>query len=130
MENLNILALEDEEHNIKAFFGMMKAICEPVSVTVKKTYDEAIAEYHNRKYDALIIDLRLEGEGKQGEEFIRDIRKENTQMPIYILTGVEYDRILSEKDFKEKYNIKRWVKKPIYAGDFCKLLLQDFQMKV
>ena len=127
MDKINILALEDEEHNIKSFFRMMQVLCEPVSITIERNYEQAIEEYNKNQYDALIVDLKLEGEDKQGEDFIREIRKNDTEIPIYILTGVEYDKVLREKFFVEKYKIKRWVKKPIYAGDFCDYLMSDFK---
>jgi hypothetical protein len=53
------------------------------------------------------------------------IRENNPNILIYVLTGVEYGGIPSEKDFREKYAIKKWIKKPIYARDLGRIILAD-----
>lgn len=125
MEKIKMLALEDEAYHERAFFPMLKEVCPNIEVTIAKSFQEAIDKYTSEDFDVLLVDLRLEGSEKQGDDFIRLIRENNPKILIYVLTGVEYGGIPTEKDFTDKYAVKKWVKKPIYAGELGRIILDD-----
>jgi CheY-like chemotaxis protein len=125
MEKVKMLAIEDEPYHERAFFAMLKEVCPSIEVTIATSFQEGIDRYTGQDFDVLLVDLRLEGSEKQGDDFIRLIRENNPNILIYVLTGVEYGGFPSEKGFTEKYGIKKWIKKPKYAGDIGRMILAD-----
>ena len=126
---IKILAVEDDEFNSKSFFRILKVIYTDIAIKVAKDYDEAMDLYTNEDFDVLLVDLDLRGSVKQGWDFISEIRAEDDDITIYVLTGIEYEGVISEKEFTDKYKIKKWIKKPLPARKLYEYLINDFNLK-
>ena len=120
-KKLNILYVEDDitindsmSKLLKLFFNY-----------VKSTFDgkEAL-EYYTKNLnslDLIITDIRMPK--MNGVELIKEIRKVNENIPIYISSGeFQYeDEILALK-------VNEWFQKPIRVNEILEKITEDFQI--
>lgn len=126
MPLIKVLAVEDDEFYSKALFRVMEVEYTDIEVKIARDYDEAVEHYTASDFDLLLVDLDLRGSKKQGWEFIMEIREQDQDIVIYVLTGIEYEGIISEHEFKKKYKVKEWLRKPIPAWELCRYFYKEF----
>ncbi|MDL2241290.1 response regulator transcription factor [Bacteroidales bacterium OttesenSCG-928-L03] len=80
-----ILLIEDDLMLAKALERFFRK--ESFQVTVAGDAESALNEYKNSDYDLILSDVALPG--KSGLEFVEDIRKTNTIVPIILMSGTE-----------------------------------------
>ena len=112
MSVIKILAVEDDEFNSKGFFRVIEVMYHDIEVKIAADYEQAIELYTGEDFDVLLVDLDLRGSKKQGWDFIIEIREQDKDVTIYVLTGIEYEGIIPQPDFGTRYRVKRWLRKP------------------
>lgn len=131
MGAIKILFLEDNVDDCTAFVRVIEKVYKDyLSIHWAKTYEEAIDLYTNDEFDGLLVDLDLRGSYRQGEDFIKEIRANNPDIIIDILTGIDYEGLPPDHKFKERFNVRQWYKKPLFAGDFCHDLCKHFGLEI
>jgi DNA-binding NtrC family response regulator len=84
----------------------------------------AIDAFDSQKYDLVISDLDIKGNDLQGIDFLVHIRKKNQDIPILIVTGVEYVSFHTRKDgtFYEGIKISKQIKKPVRSAKLLSII--------
>ncbi len=112
----HILVIDDEE-DIRASF-VLALTDKGYIVDTAETGKEGIEKERSKKYDLIFLDLKMPG--ISGVEALREIRKENKEIPIYIITAF-YKEFFDELKAAEKEGLSfEIIKKPI---DSNKILL-------
>lgn len=75
--------VDDEESNLLAMQRILEA--EAYQVAVAKQAAAALGLFHRGRYDLVLTDLRMPG--ATGLELLRSIRRENSSLPVLILTA-------------------------------------------
>lgn len=88
-----ILAIDDDEAVRKAFALALED--EECSLTTVDCGEKGIEEVRKEKYDLIFLDLKMPG--INGVETLRQIRKINSHVPVYIVTAFH-------KEFLEELN--------------------------
>ncbi len=83
MRTKNILLVEDEEHLLKTI--QLNLELENFTVTTAVTGTEAIKKFRTNKFELVILDVMLPE--INGFDICEEIRKENKQLPILLLTA-------------------------------------------
>ncbi|RZA07548.1 MAG: response regulator, partial [Proteobacteria bacterium] len=78
-----ILVVDDEESNLVAMQKILSH--EAYQVTTAKQAALALNHFRKESYDLVLTDLRMPG--VSGLELLRSIRKENTTVPVVMLTA-------------------------------------------
>ena len=90
MNSFQLLIAEDEEQDLQSCRDAVKRYeherKRKVTLLEHKDVESALSGLNN-SIDGAIIDLKLEGEGYEGNEVIDKIKKMNLRIPIAILTG-------------------------------------------
>ncbi len=92
LKNLNILIVDDGEDIINIMNKTFKMIVNQISLA--KDGNIAIELYKKNNPDLILTDLRMPD--KDGIEFIKEVRKINSKIPIIVITAYEDD--LKEED--------------------------------
>ncbi len=118
MISIKILMLEDEVYHNNSFVSGIKFLNNNIIIDFVKSETEAIKKFLQNEYNLIVSDLDINGDIKKSEVFLKKVRSINKKIPIYILTGIEYEGIINENDFQKKYNIAKWLKKPLSSIEF------------
>ena len=90
MSTLRLLVVEDELHEVKSCKDSAKTYAkqkgQDIDLVVCETIDKAIKKLDNY-YDGAIIDLKLTGQGYEGNQVIDKIVESLFRIPVVILTG-------------------------------------------
>jgi len=100
MEKIKILYAEDDELtrlNYKEFLLELGFEVKDVA-----NGDEVYHSLHEKKWDLLLLDMKMPG--KTGREIIHELRKKGEQIPIIVLSSLDYCNLLLEgaDDFVDK----------------------------
>lgn len=127
MDKLSMLLLEDEKDHYDSFVDVLETICPSIKVTFIQNLEDAMVAFNKSTFDLIIVDLLISGDNTIGRNFVKFVRGKNMTMPIYVITGIEYDGLFDEHDFRSNFKVKYWIKKPISAIDFFdKYIAVDF----
>ncbi len=114
--NKHILVIDDEE-DIRNSVSLALKDTE-YQVDTAETGEEGVKKERSKKYDLIFLDLKMPGMG--GAKALQEIRKENKETLIYIMTAF-YKEFCEELKTYEKEGIAyELIKKPI---DSNKILL-------
>lgn len=106
MYKLKLLYLEDEQDIANELIEILNIL--NVITIHAKNYDEAIHFYKSNKFDIIISDIELPG--KNGLEFLKEVRIDNTKIPIVITSACsDTDYMLESIEL----SITRYLIKPI-----------------
>ena len=90
MNPLRILIVEDLEQNLESFRSTVEIYSEEkdrdVEIVECNSVDEALRKL-DESFNGLILDLKLAGEGDEGNQLIRKIEESSLGIPIAIFTG-------------------------------------------
>lgn len=91
MTAMNLLLVEDSEQDQKTCQNAVNDFqedneCE-INLEIKATVQDAIDALNNSYYDGAIIDMKLAGEGNEGNLVIDQIRSTFRRIPVVIFTG-------------------------------------------
>ncbi len=115
------LIMDDEEVIRDAMGQMLETFGYSVVCRVngKDTIDFLTAEIKgNRKMAGMILDLTIPG-GLGGKETITEIRKLDSEIPVFVTSGYADDPIMSRP---EKYGFTASICKPFTTGDLSEIL--------
>ena len=115
-----ILVLEDDPHCLGTLFAILHEVSQHEFV-VCESVEAAMGELDASDYNLVICDLHIRRSRRQGRHFLWHLRSKDENLPVIVLTGMEYVAVHIRKGqtFYEGYRISRQVKKPI---DYVELL--------
>jgi PAS domain S-box-containing protein len=118
--NGRILLVDDEEiilNTVKAMLESMK-----YSVVCKNEGSSALDLYKNElsfnPFSAIIVDLTIPA-GMGGKELVKEIRKTDTEIPVFVSSGYAEDPIMADP---KKYGFTGSLSKPFKKSDLMELL--------
>lgn len=82
MEN-SILLVDDDKSIIELFFNILKP--HGYNISTAESGHEALKLLKTNTYQLILLDLKMPG--LSGTETLREIRKKNTTVPVYIITA-------------------------------------------
>ena len=107
--NKQILVIDDDAGIRDAFILALKNT--EYRVDTAENGEEGIAKEQKKKYDLIFLDLKMPG--MTGIEALREIRKVNRDIPIYIITAF-YKEFFQELKAVQEEGLKyELIKKPI-----------------
>ena len=107
--NKQILVIDDDAGIRDAFILALKNT--EYRVDTAENGEESIAKEQKKKYDLIFLDLKMPG--MTGIEALREIRKVNRDIPIYIITAF-YKEFFQELKAVQEEGLKyELIKKPI-----------------
>jgi DNA-binding response OmpR family regulator len=102
-----ILIAEDNKAIHALYDKVFKS--EGYEVVIVEAGGQVMAELEESQYDLLITDLKLEG--MSALEFLPEIRKKNSDLPILVVSG-HYGQLID--DFHQKgFNVDLFLNKPV-----------------
>ena len=104
---MNIL-LVDGKKDILDTMGEILEVCQNHKVRAATSGKEALQFLRRKKYDLMVIDLALPV--MNGIEVISRVRKTNTKVKIFVLTGIKINDAIREK--LKKLDVQRVFLKP------------------
>lgn len=105
----SILVIDDEQAILRSFELALEET--PYRVDTAESGEKGIALEREHKYDLIFLDLKMPG--INGVETLREIRKANPKVPVYIVTAF-YGEFLEELKMFEQEGISFEVlRKPI-----------------
>lgn len=110
LKYLKVLYLEDDDE-------VRENITNSMSNIVKKVYSAANAEEALKLYDKFkpdIIFTDIDMPGMNGLEFVKEIREDNTEIPIIVLTAFKTERFLMQA---VSLHLESYIIKPISYKD-------------
>jgi DNA-binding NtrC family response regulator len=91
MIEINLLLVEDNEQDQQNCLNAAHDYGEDhtckINITVCKYITEAQMSVSNFIYDGAIIDMKLAGDGNEGNEVIKTIKNDLKRIPVAIMTG-------------------------------------------
>ncbi len=118
--NGRILLVDDEDiilKTVKAMLELMKysVVCESDGSTALKLYKN---ELSNNPFSAIIVDLTIPA-GMGGKELVKEIRKTDAEIPVFVSSGYAEDPIMADPG---KYGFTGSLSKPFRKSDLMELL--------
>lgn len=114
------LVMDDEEIMLELIGSMLETL--GYSVVLKRNGKEAIDFYtdncKNMDIKGMIFDLTIPG-GMGGKEAINEIRKLNSEIPVFVASGYAQDPIMANP---KKYGFTSSICKPFRRAELIKLL--------
>jgi two-component system response regulator (stage 0 sporulation protein F) len=110
----DILVVDDEESIRKMFSSMLKKANYRVSTAESGL--EALKLLKTHTYRLILLDLKMPG--MDGTETLREIRKINKNVPVYIVTAFKDDYLEALKNIREDGIEFQLMKKPIEHAHF------------
>jgi DNA-binding NarL/FixJ family response regulator len=81
---LRILVADDHEVVRKGLTKVLAEALRPVDVDEAKTGSEALSKLGKRKYDLVVLDIKMPG--KSGLEVLKEIKQQQPRLPVLILS--------------------------------------------
>lgn len=111
-----VLFVDDEISILKTYKRLLRNF--NVEGFYAKNSDEAYAIYETQNIDLIISDYRLEQE--TGLDFLRDIRKEDKEISMLIISGYAEEAFIESA--METKVIQGYLLKPLSSLDFKKII--------
>lgn len=133
MESLKLLLVEDNPGDVQAFKDTVTMYNEKYQLKIMPTICTTVEEAFKRldsSYDGAIIDLRLAGQGDEGNQVIKRIEESYFRIPVIILTGTPdavdsshtYIDILKKGDLGAEYESIFNIFREIYNTGLTRIL--------
>lgn len=93
----DVLVIDDDEKIRKLFSAILNQA--NYSVSEAASGDEGLRLLDTNTYQLILLDLKMPG--MSGSEVLREIRKRNTNIPVYIVTAFHYEYFEELKSLRE-----------------------------
>ncbi len=113
-----ILVIDDEEAVRKSFSLTLEDA--GYAVDTASTGEEGMEKVNADKFDMILLDLKMPGMG--GVSTLREIRKVNEDLPVYIITAFHeefFDQLQSVTKDGLEFELLR---KPLESDDLCAIV--------
>ncbi len=125
--NGRILLVDDEDiilKTVKAMLESMKysVVCESEGSAALKLYKN---DLNCSPFSAIIVDLTIPA-GMGGKELVKEIRKTDTEIPVFVSSGYAEDPIMADPG---KYGFTGSLSKPFRKSDLMELLNKHIPVK-
>lgn len=91
MSEMNLLLVEDQEQDQASCISAVDDFKTDndcvINLKVCSNVEDALSELKERYYDGAIIDIRLAGQGDEGNQVIEQIKRTFGRIPVVIMTG-------------------------------------------
>ncbi len=119
---MKILVVDDEKFIRQGIKYMLEEEIDDIQVVLSSNGLEALDKIDNQKIDIIITDIKMPL--MDGIKLISEIRKNNKEIPIYVLTG------FNEFEYAQQcidYKIEKYILKPIEKEEIVELIIDSIK---